>query len=114
MKKIFLAITLIGLMSCSNQEDELQELINENPPIEVPPPVEEPIACDCQYTWYIETIYKKGFNGAPDEFLHEWEEQTYEKCDNTTNGEKVIVKDSPLPTNWSLPSTRTYYSVICK
>lgn len=29
MKKIFLAITLIGLMSCSNQEDENQEIIEQ-------------------------------------------------------------------------------------
>jgi len=118
MKKIFIAITLLGIMSCNSEDQQKVESIAYEPPIEDPivdePPVEEPIPCDCQYTWYIETIYKKGFNGAPDEFLHEWEEQTYEKCDNTTNGEKVIVKDSPLPTNWSLPSTRTYYSVTCK
>ena len=108
MKKIFLAITLIGLISCSNQEDELQELINENPPIEVPPP------CDCETLYWKENITR--FNFA---FTYEWEVyKTEQTCDAiSTNGEKILdtnrnkVRELPY---YNGTKSIYYYEVKCK
>lgn len=107
MKKLFLAITLIGLMSC-NSSDDVSEMTQPTP---TPPPIEVPHPCNCEVTNWLEVVSRI----FKDKYKIEWQElTTYESCDKpNTNGEKVLIGERKLPVDYR-PTINSYYSVVCK
>jgi len=115
MKKIFLAITLIGLMSCSNQEDEFTPPVEQ--PVVVTPPVEVCSKCT-------KTNYKQKVTMNADFYRtlnYEYIKTTEEPCTkwSDTNGRILFggnggsnfdYPDSPSQTTYNFG----FYSVTCE
>lgn len=112
MKKIIISVTLlIGLASCNNDQDEIQKIIENTPPIEV-----VPNPCNCTTTYWLETIYLKAYIDNEEKYRYQWEVQGVlnKSCDKTTNGEKVKSEPREFPTSIYWPTYNRYYSVTCE